>query len=126
MVSSLYYNGKNMKKTFKFNNFKITSDQEVSIHISSFGDLEVIQEDLVAGSLKWPTPTNLKSLGTAIGGFEHGDVSAAVNKENFSKGQTRLVMAHSENAIRSAGYRYNFKFKISKVTDGQYSVTRVK
>lgn len=111
-----------MKKAFKFNNFTVTADQEVSIHIGEFGDLEVTQAD----ELIWPTSSVVRKLGESIGGLNHGDVSKAVVKSNFPLNQERLVISKSENAIRSAGYRFNFKFKIKEIGANEFSVTRVK
>ncbi len=113
-----------MKKAFKFNGFTVTADQEVSIHIGQFGDLEVTQTE--TGEMVWPTSTAIRKLGEAIGGLNHGDVSKAVVKSNFPLNTERLVVANSENAIRSAGYRFNFKFKIKEIGANEFSVTRVK
>jgi hypothetical protein len=113
-----------VKKAFKFNNFTVTADQEVSIHIGQFGDLEVTETE--TGEMIWPTSSEVRKLGEALGGLEHGDVSKAVVKANFPLNIERLVVSKSENAIRSAGYRFNFKLKIKELGANEYSVIRVK
>lgn len=115
-----------MKKSFKFNNFTLTTDQDVSIHITEFGDLEILENDLAVGALEWPTSSEVKKLGQPLGGLVHGDVSKAVVKSNFPLNQERLVVSNSENAIRSAGYRFNFKLKIKELGANEFSVIRVK
>lgn len=113
-----------MKKAFKFNGFTVTTDQEVSIHIGEFGDLEVTETN--TGKMIWPTSTAVRKLGESLGGLNHGDVSKAVVKSNFPLNAERLVVANSKNAIRSAGYRFKLKLKIKELGANEFSVTRVK
>jgi len=111
-----------MKLVFNFNNQEIVLDKKMAEHLVDIQDVPFKFGDTSV----WPTPlsTKKKNKDEVLGGLNHGDVSKALTKANFPKGASRVVVANSEGAIRSAGYRYGFSLSIDKINAAEYRVTR--